>query len=449
MSMTPEMEDLYRRVAETQEQIAKTLEALNAAPAVAMPAPALVQDVTTQATPAPIQRSLTAQDLWDVKNALRTKSNAELLALFGEQSRQKGTGIPLEQWLNAGGMALQNGFNGLHNVVDPDISKAVDTGVVSALIRQDLEPVLYELFIRQFPAYDRFPKEPANGLVHAWNQITSYGGAKFMSELGTVTDDVSAYARQTTNVAILATRRGISLKSQFAVIAGGMGYNPEGLEMQGGLRAMSHEMQKAIFGGQAADSGGTASNELGLYDANAFTGLRHTLNTARAINVDPATNPTTTGNFRFAFDEAVLEITQAGGPPPSIAWSHPAEKISFDEQQDPNVRVLAQNLVNIGVGVVANQVNTIAGPIPWAIVPGDSISNYTATTYSSNNVRDIYLLDESTITLPYLGAPGPTVLDIPIGISGQLTHLFIIFMMNGLAVKAPQFSNKIRVKVAS
>jgi hypothetical protein len=446
MTMSPEMEDLYKRVAETQEQLAKSLEALNERPNVAMPA---TQDVSHQATPAPIQRSLSAQDLFDVRSSLRTKSTNELTMLFAEQARQKNTGIPLESWLNAGGYALQNGFDGLHAVVDPDVSKAVDTGVVSALIRQDLEPVLYELFIRVFPAYDRFPHEPANGLVHAWNQITAYGDAQFMSELGTVTDDVSAYHRETTNVAILATRRGITLKSQFAVIAGGMGYNPEGLEMQGGLRAMSHKMQKTIFGGHASDSGGTASNELGLYDANGFTGLRSVLNSGRAVNLDPATSPTTTGNFRFAFDQAVLEITQQGGPAPSIAWSHPAEKITFDEQQDPNVRVLSPNLTNIGVGVVANNINTIAGPIPWAIVPGDSIGNYTASTYSANNVRDIYLLDESTITLPYLGSPGPTVLDIPIGISGQLTHLFIIFLMNGLAVKAPTFSNKIRVKVAT
>lgn len=444
MTTPSEMEDLYRRVSETQEQLAKSLAALNERPNVAAP----TQDVSSQGTPSPIQRAISAQDMFDIRSSLRTKSTSELAGLFSEQARQKNTGIPLETWLNSGGMATQRAFEGIHAVVDPDVSKAVDTGVVSALIRQDLEPVLYELFIRIFPAYDRFPHEPANGLVHAWNQITAYGDAQFMSELGTVTDDVSAYHRETTNVAILATRRGITLKSQFAVIAGGMGYNPEGLEMQGGLRAMSHKMQKTIFGGHASDSGGQASNELGLYDSNGFTGLRSILNDARAVNVDPATEPTKAGNFRNAFDAAVLEITQQGGPAPSIAWSHPAEKITFDEQQDPNVRILSPNLTNIGVGVVANNINTIAGPIPWAIVPGDSIGNYTATgTYSANDVRDIYLLDESTITLPYLGSPGPTVLDIPIGISGQLTHLFIIFLMNGLAVKAPTFSNKIRVKI--
>ena len=67
--------------------------------------------------------------------------------------------------------------------------------------------------------------------------------------------------------------------------------------------------------------------------------------------------------------------------------------------------------------------------------------------YAGNNVRDIYVLDENTVTLPYLGSPGPTVLEIPIGISGQLTHLYIIFLMNGLAVKVLPWNNKIRVKV--
>jgi hypothetical protein len=446
MTMSPEMEALYNRVAETQEKLAASLSALNAQPNVATPAlPA--QDVSSQGTPpTPTKRILSASDIYGVRQSLRKMSTPELLSLFNEQARQKNTGISLDNWLSAGGSATQMAFGNLGSQVDPDVMRAVDTSAVSALIRQDLEPILYELYIRVFPAYDRFPHEPANGLVHAFNQITAYGDAQFMSELGTVTDDSSTYVRQTTNVAILATRRGISLKSQFAVTAGGMGYNPEQLELQGGLRAMAHKMQKTIFGGHATDSGGSASNELGAYDANGFTGLRSLLNSGRVKNVDPATSPTTTGNMRRAIDAAVVECVQSGDVP-SIIWGHPSDKVTFDEQQDDNVRFMAPNLVNVAPGVVTNAVNTVAGPLPFAIVPGDSISSYTATTYSSNSVRDLYLLNENTITLPYLGTEGPTVLDIPIGISGQLTHLFIIFLMNGLAIKAPAWSNKVRVKV--
>jgi hypothetical protein len=446
MGMSPELLELLRGVSETQEQISQTLQKLNEAPNVAMPATTGVED---QGTAAPtMRRFITPEERLHLSETLRTKSDSHLAQLFLSQARQKDMGVPLDLWLNTAGFAAQNVFGNVARELQPDVAKALDTAGATALIRQDLEPVLYEVFVRQFPAYDRFPKEPANGLVHAWNQITSYGDAKFMPELGTVTDDTSVYARKTTNIAILATRRGISLKSQFAVMAGGMNYNPEAIELQGGLRSIAHRMQKTIFEGQAADSGGTAANELGLYDENAFTGLRSILNGGgNSVNLDPATNPTTTGSFRRAVDSALLPIIQNGGRP-SILWGHPQEKITFDEQQDVNVRLVGPQYVDIGVGTTAQAFNTIAGQIPFAVVPGDSIASYTSTNYSSNTVRDLYMLDESSITLPYLGSPGPTVLEIPIGISGQLTHLYIIFLMNGLAVKVLPWNNKIRVKVA-
>jgi hypothetical protein len=442
MSNQSELAQIARQTAEALEQFQKTLLSLNNEPNV-QPAVQASQGIGDgQQTAAPTRRLMSASEMFEMRRELRKMSTPELEMMFSEQARVKSTGIPLDMWLNKSGYSAQVGFSGIHNQVDPDVSKLLDIGSSSALIRQDLEPILYELYIRQFPAFDRFRKEPANGLVHTYQQITAYGDAQFMGELGTVVDDKSTYVRQTTNVAILATRRGISLKNQYAIAAGGMSWNAEAMELQGGLRAMSHKMQKTIFGGNAADSGGTASNELGLYDANGFTGLRTLLNTARVKNVDPATNPTTTGSIRRAIDEAVVEIVQSGGGVPSILWGHPLEKNTFNEQQDEKTRIVVPNQVNIGVGVTAAEINTIA------IVPGDSIGNYTATTYSSNNVRDLYLLDEQTITMPYLGTDGPTVLDIPIGLSGQLTHLFIIFGMWGLAVKAPQFSNKVRVKVA-
>jgi len=447
MGMSPELEALLKGVLETQEQIGQTLLKMNEAPNVA--APATTASVENQGTPAP-RRYITPDERMELATTLRSKSTSDIATLITRQASVKDSGIPLDLWLNTAGFAAQNAFNQISGQLDPDIAKALDTGGAAALIRQDLEPMLYEVFIRLFPAYDRFPKEPANGLVHAWNQITAYGDAKFMAELGTVSDDTSTYVRQTTNVAILATRRGISLKSQFDVMAGGMNYNPEAIELQGGLRAMAHKMQKQIFGGNAAVASGTADDEYGLYDANAFTGLRQLLVT-NAVNLDPATfdwddKSTWPGtSFRNQVDAALLPIIQAGGRP-SILWGHPQEKITFDEQQDPNVRLVAPNYVDIGVGVTAQAFNTIAGQIPFAVVPGDSIASYHIgpTLY-----RDLYMLDEGSITLPYLGSPGPTVLEIPIGISGQLTHLYIVFMMNGLAVKVLPWSNKIRVKVTA
>ena len=385
---------------------------------------------------------------------LASKSDQTINAMFSAQMRKRDAGVPLDNWLAAGGYTLQSALGEMQSShLDLDVAKAIDTSGVSVLIRQDLEPLLYQVFIRQFPFYDRMGKEPANGLIHAFNRITAYGSAAFMPELGTVTDDKSTYERASTNVAIIATRRGVTLKSQFAVAAGGMAWSPEAIEMQGGLRAISHKMQQTIFGGQASDSGGTADNELGLYDADGFTGLRTILNSNRAQNVDPSGfkfNDATTfsSNMRRTVDAAILEAIQTGATGPWEIWSHPAEKVTFDEQQDANVRIMEQSQRGASIGVTTQAVNTVGGQIGWNIVPGDSIADYHASTYSANKVRDVYLVQPDGMSLPYLGTPGPTVLEIPVGISGQLTRLFIIFMMNGFAVKVPQFSNKLRVKVS-
>lgn len=430
--MADDEKDPVKSVQETLEAIQKSLEALNSAPSsAANPAAAAgVQDQGIQATPS--SRFMSRSDMYELRKTMRTKTTSEIHMLLGEQAGRRDTGIQIDAWANAGGHSVQTALQ-----QNPMIQKALDTTGASALIRQDLEPMLYELFVREFPAFDRFPREPANGLVHAFNQITSFGSAVFMPELGTVTDDKSTYVRQTTNVAILATRRGVSLKSQFAVLAGGAGYNPEQLELTGGLRAMAHEMQKAIFQGNSTNSGGTAASEDGLYDANAFDGLRKILNTARVKNVDPTL--ATPEDIRAAIDRAAEEIVEQGGRA-SILWCHPHEKVSFDLQQDKNVRYM-NSFVDVAVGVQTNAVNTLFGPLPLAVVPGDSIGTYTNT----GTRRDIYVLDESTISLPYLGSEGPTVLEIPVGISGQLTRLYIVFGMWGLAVKAIPFSNKVRV----
>lgn len=451
-----EILDLVKGSNETLEQIQRSLETLSDPASAAMPTPEAVKGVEDQGTPAPsyLQRQiLNMQTRMELHEQLRTKSTAQLHHLFGMQLAKRGTGIPFEAWAASGGMAqaIYAGFSGQSTLEGLDLNKALDTGGAAALIRQDLEPFLYELYIREFIAYDRFVKEPANGLTHTFNQITSFGDAQFMSELGTVTDDTNVYERKTTNVAIIATRRGLSLKSQYAVAAGGMSYNPMDLELQGGLRAISSRMQRQIFSGQSSNSGGTSSTEDGAYDANGFDGLRKILNTSRAKNVDPYAG--TPEVIKAQMDYVVQEISDAGGPNPSIMWANPLEKIKFDNQQEEKTRIIVPNQVDIGVGVRASEINVLTGTVPFGLVKGNAISNYTTSNSDGSfnggeDVRDIYFLDESTISLPYLGSEGPTVLDIPIGISGQLTHLFIIFGMWGLAVKAIPFSNKLRVTVS-
>jgi hypothetical protein len=420
------------RIQESLESIETRLSALNETPNTA-----IMKGVADQPTDAgPMRRLLTQSENFELRSELSKKSMNELLAMFSIQARKSNAGIPFDFWANSGGMPVQAALQ-----QDMQLQKALDTGGAGALIRQDLEPLLYALFIKTFPAWDRFAKEPANGLVHAYNQVTAYGDAQFMTELGTVTDDTSTYVRKTTPVSVIATRRGISLRSQFAVQAGGMGYNPEQLELQGGLRAIAHKMQKTIFQGNATASGGTAADEYGAYDANGFDGLRGILNLDKVKDVDPT--KATPEDMREFIDRAAQEVMDLGGSV-NLIYLRPNEKVTFDLQQDKNVRYM-NSFVDVAPGVQTNAVNTVFGPLPLAVIPGDSIGHY---THSATDVADMYLLDESTISMPYLGTDGISVLEIPVGISGQLTKLYIMFGMWGLAVKALPFSNKVRVKQA-
>jgi hypothetical protein len=371
-----------------------------------------------------------------MRRGLGKLTTPEIWSVFGKQSMKEGQGIPLDMWMRSGG------GRGIESLLDgnPTMRKALDTTGGTALIRQDLEPLLYELFIREFPAWNRFPKEPANGLVHAYNRQTGYGDAQFMPELGTVTDDTAAYERATTPISILATRRGVTLKQVYATQAGGMSWSPEQLELQAGLSAIAHKMQKTIFQGNATVSSGTASNESGAYDVNAFDGLRKILNTGSAVDVDPT--GATPENLRAAFNEAMITTTQAAGRP-AVIYLDPEAMGQFDLQQDDLVRYIERR--DLTVGATVRAVATSMGDLPVFVVPGDSVGEY---TYSGGTYSDAYMIDERAVSIPYLGSDGPTVLDIPMGVSGQLTRLFIIFGMWGLAVKATQFHNKVRIKRA-
>src|ERR1017187_3562524 len=212
-----------------------------------------------------------------------------------------------------------------------DIAKAMgfvtkagpaDSGVLAPAIRQDLDPKIYDVFVKKFPFWDMLEKIPSNGLVHAYNQKTAFGAALFQTETGTVTDDASTYNRATANIAVLATRRGVTLKAQYAVRQGGAPYDAEAEEIEGGLVAMAYTAQRAIFRYQDSNSGATtATAGDGKYDANAFNGLRYILNnqspSANTITVatGTGTNPTpVTG----ALKQAVDAIIDAGGNPSLI-----------------------------------------------------------------------------------------------------------------------------------
>jgi hypothetical protein len=206
-------------------------------------------------------------------------------------------------------------------------------------------------------------------------------------------------------------------------------------------------VQKTIFQGNSTQSGGTAANEYGLYDANAFDGLRTALNLVGDTGVNFAPHKTSSpDNFVTAFNKGITTIADAVGVPPSVVYARYAELGQLSNQQLSIQRTVDSMEFVPGVQVPA--VMTSVGRMPIVGVPGDAIGTYTAATYSSKTVADMYMINESQLAVPYLGSPGPSVIEIPPGVSGQLTRLYIVWGMFGLALMSNLHSVKLRADTA-
>ena len=142
--MDPEIAELTAAVKTMGEQVGSALAKLNEAPTVIRQDAAV--GVAGTSTEAPVRRAMNFGEKVELRTKLKGLSDSQLSAFFFEQLRNKNAGgVPLDSWLNAGGYAAQQAFAGISNQVTPDVMKAIDTGGAAALIRQDLEPVLYEL----------------------------------------------------------------------------------------------------------------------------------------------------------------------------------------------------------------------------------------------------------------------------------------------------------------
>jgi hypothetical protein len=387
-----------------------------------------------------VSRTAGAEDNLDVAEAYAVQR--ELRKKFGKMSTSElGEALDIQAGRETGKQASADILNRLATA-NPNISKLLDSSVGAALIRQDLEPILYSLFVKRFPMFDRLRKEPANGLVHAFNQQTAYGDAVFQTETGTVTDDSNTYARQTTNVAVLATRRGITLKQQFALTGGGSPFNGLSAELAGGVTAIAQKLQKQVFQGNATvTSGAGATTELGAYDANGFDGLRKLLGaTGSGVIANKGT-----AAYLATINSAVASVLNNGGNPSALVCS-PTDYAGIVNELTSLVRYNAP-AADQAAGATFGQVVTAAGALPILAVAGDGIGSYTIGGATTTNYRDMYIIDEDTWSLPYLGADSITTLEIPVGVNGALSKLYIMYVMFGLANKAPQFNAKVRVTV--
>lgn len=89
--------------------------------------------------------------------------------------------------------------------------------------------------------------------------------------------------------------------------------------------------------------------------------------------------------------------------------------------------------------------------MPLMVVPGDAIGTYSSTVFTggTKTVADIYLMNLDQLVVPYLGSPMPQIIEIPPGVSGQLTRLYLIWFMGGLAPLSLLHGVKLRANQAT
>lgn len=334
----------------------------------------------------------------------------------------------------------------------PDEAKAIldSTGGTtgSVLIRQDLEPVLYQLFVTRFPAWERMKKKPANGLVHAFNQITSpaSGASLFAtvltSELANVSFQRSNFVRQTAPVAVMATGRGSSFKELAAVRQGGVQYDVLGTELADGMINLATDAQALLFQGNATNAAGTSTNEAGPFNSAYVDGWRGVLgsqgsfSTNNAIQLDWGSQ-----TLVESLQNVAAQAASNGGRPSAIFMSMNAKQ-GLDIELQTNKRY-NDNTVEIVAGVRANQISFADGDLTIIPVPGTTIGSYNRTS-DSVLVEDAYVVDESKNQIVWLYSEGWTVLEIPAGVDTQLSNRYIVFGMYGIEQAAPLFNGKVR-----
>lgn len=380
---------------------------------------------------------------------------------------QKGrgqNGVPLEQWLAGGGQkqaieqhlekALQGGFFGSGSAVAKALDTTLSSGVGGgALVRTDLEPFLYEAYLRSFPALEILRTFPSNGVVHSYDVRSALGNAVTVSELG---DMVTAGAdatstierRANANIAIIVSRRGLSLKLQFAVPQSGMSFpvaGTENLEVTGGITAIAKKNQALFLQGNYSTASKVLDDEEGLTDTNGYDGLR-TLLKAAGTSKTFATGET----HRQNLNKLIAQISNAGGNVSDLrillSWG---SEIAIEDEMDDFVRIIGTQTTETGVrrniadGGFRSFGNILSRFLP--VPMGAQAEGMGYYTLSSVVTEDMFVVDPQGMGLAFLGSPSPVILELPVGFDNKLQKIYIMFLMNGLVVNIPTFHRKYRI----
>ncbi len=332
----------------------------------------------------------------------------------------------------------------------PIVRKAVDSTVGAALIRTDIEPILREAFNRVFPAYEMFPKIPANGINHTWTQQTAYGSASLLDELGDYSAAASnnTYSRvATTNIAVAASQREIGLKAMFASQQSGMSFNLGGnnnLEVMGALIAIANVIQGQIFQGNYSVAAKTLDDEDGLTNTKGFDGFRQQLKgSGYSINKGSDT-------YLTVLRRAVGQLFDAGANMNEVAvFLSIGAQNALDAELETFYQYLKSesgnatptNFSAAGLSML-NGILARLKAVPAQATQGNGIGYY---TYSAAATEDIYVLDPNGTALPYIGSPSPTILELPTGWGNHLSNTYVPFLMIGMAIYVKPFNRKIRI----
>lgn len=339
---------------------------------------------------------------------------------------------------------------------DKAAAKALDTTLSGgvgggALIRTDLEPLLYEAYLRYFPVIDRVRSFPSNGITHGFNVRTAPGVASTISELGDLTaadSDSTIQRSNSSNIAIIVSRRGISLKLQFAVSQSGMSFpvtGSENMEVMGAMWAIARKNQALLLQGNFSTASKTLDDEEGVTDGNGYDGLR-TLLKGAGTSITKASNET----YRKVLNRAIAQIANAGGNVDNIlillSW---AAEIAVEEEMEEFIRIIAdktgetgirRNVLDGGLRTFGNIVSKFL-PVP-AAGQGDGLGWY---DLASVQKEDMMVIDPMGMGLAYLGSATPSLLELPVGFNNRLSNVYVSFLMNGLVVHIPTFHRKVRI----
>ena len=262
------------------------------------------------------------------------------------------------------------------------------------------------------------------------------------TDLGTVGYAAAKRTRGTAPIGIFAVGRGVSIREIGAVRGGGVKYDVEGLELAAGMVQLARDAQYFLLQGNATNSGGLSTNEGGPYNSAGIDGWRGVTGGYGSW----------AGNGAIQIDMGSMNLFQSikscGGQIANLGGHPTAAYMGFNAKEALDIEMgtlqtLDSNKVDVVPGIRTAGIPFVNGMLTPVPMPGTTLGTYLRSS-DNNIVEDIYVIDESRVTIPWLFAEGWTVLEIPTAVDSQLSHRWIVFGLYGIAQKVQTWEGKVR-----